>query len=228
MLWNIQRLCLKFMAQPSLMSRYKAVVFDLGGVIMTYKYMPYIERFFKLAMSPENAKVREQFIEMEKGNILFEDANKVFAPILEKDPQLKKQIEANMTSDNILSVFNNMKQDPDWMRVLFKLRENGIKTALLTNNVKKKGNITFTHMDYSIFDLVVMSAVEGIRKPDPEIFRRTAKRLDVRPEECVFVDDFEENCKGAKSIGMGAIWERNFDAISAIMELQSLLKIPLI
>lgn len=32
-----------------------------------------------------------------------------------------------------------------------------------------------------------------------------ASRLKVRPEECVFLDDFADNCKGAEAVGMKAI-----------------------
>ncbi|MEZ4633988.1 MAG: HAD-IA family hydrolase [Caldilineaceae bacterium] len=40
------------------------------------------------------------------------------------------------------------------------------------------------------FDLIVVSAQERIMKPDAEIFQRTLSRLNLRPEEIVFIDDF--------------------------------------
>ena len=56
-----------------------------------------------------------------------------------------------------------------------------------------------------LFDLVVESSVEGIRKPDPEIYQLTCARLDVRPENAVFLDDLGVNLKPARALGMQTI-----------------------
>lgn len=45
----------------------------------------------------------------------------------------------------------------------------------------------------------------GMRKPDPELFRHAARDLDQPCEACLFVDDREENCEGARAVGMDAI-----------------------
>lgn len=56
-----------------------------------------------------------------------------------------------------------------------------------------------------LFDDVVVSAEVGLMKPSPEIFRLAAKRLNVRPEEVVFIDDHAEYLQGAREAGMQAI-----------------------
>lgn len=56
-----------------------------------------------------------------------------------------------------------------------------------------------------LFDTVVTSGEEGITKPNPAIFQLTAARLGVEPNECVMIDDIEENCSGADAAGMRAI-----------------------
>lgn len=55
------------------------------------------------------------------------------------------------------------------------------------------------------FDLIVVSAEEGIMKPDPRIFEITLQRLGRQPEETVFIDDFAHNVEGARAVGMNAI-----------------------
>ncbi|GAB4430711.1 MAG: HAD family phosphatase [Anaerolineae bacterium] len=55
------------------------------------------------------------------------------------------------------------------------------------------------------FDLVVGSAYEGVMKPDAEIFERTLERLNCRPEQAVFVDDFAHNVAGARAVGLHAV-----------------------
>ena len=61
------------------------------------------------------------------------------------------------------------------------------------------------------FDLFISSAIEGIRKPDGGIYILTAKRLGVKPSECLFMDDSYKNIEGAKVVGMQTIWWENKD-----------------
>lgn len=56
------------------------------------------------------------------------------------------------------------------------------------------------------FDIFVSSAIEGVRKPQAEIFLRTAERLGVNPQQCLFMDDKAENVEGARRVGMKTIW----------------------
>ena len=60
-----------------------------------------------------------------------------------------------------------------------------------------------------IFELVVDSAYVGVRKPDPEIYDLTVRRLGVPAQACLFVDDLEPNCVAAREAGMRAIVYRD-------------------
>ncbi|MBM4423989.1 MAG: HAD family phosphatase [Chloroflexi bacterium] len=55
------------------------------------------------------------------------------------------------------------------------------------------------------FEELVISAEEGLRKPDPEIYERALRRLGVSAAEAVFVDDVQENVEAARRVGMTAI-----------------------
>ena len=57
----------------------------------------------------------------------------------------------------------------------------------------------------ALFDVVVESSIEGVRKPNPEIYRRACERLRVAPEQCVFLDDLGINLKPARAMGMTTI-----------------------
>lgn len=67
-----------------------------------------------------------------------------------------------------------------------------------------------------------MSCRLGLRKPDPEIFRRAAAELGVEPGDCVFIDDREKNCDAARAVGMQALQFRG-DAAALSRELLPLL-----
>jgi HAD superfamily hydrolase (TIGR01509 family) len=55
------------------------------------------------------------------------------------------------------------------------------------------------------FELIVVSAEEGIAKPHPAIFERTAARLRLAPADCLFIDDKPANVDGAERVGMAGL-----------------------
>ena len=56
-----------------------------------------------------------------------------------------------------------------------------------------------------LFDDVICSAVVGMAKPEPRIYRLAAERLRLRLDECVFIDDLARNVTAARETGMTAI-----------------------
>jgi HAD superfamily hydrolase (TIGR01509 family) len=56
------------------------------------------------------------------------------------------------------------------------------------------------------FDLFVSSAVEGVRKPHPQIYLRACEKMHVLPAQCLFLDDSQENVSAAVQVGMQGIW----------------------
>jgi len=104
------------------------------------------------------------------------------------------------------------------------LREAGYRTALVTNNVAEFGDgwRQLIPVD-ELFELVVDSSQVGVRKPDPRIFRLALEQLDgVRPEQAVFLDDFEANVSGARQVGMHGIVVGE-DRAEALARLEDLL-----
>ena len=70
------------------------------------------------------------------------------------------------------------------------------------------------------FDLFISSAKEGTKKPGQDIFLIAAKRLNVIPERCLFMDNEKENIRGAKRTGMQAIlWPNKDDGFKKFIEL---------
>lgn len=61
---------------------------------------------------------------------------------------------------------------------------------------------------HDLFHAVVCSAVVGMAKPDPRVYRLAAERLSLTAEECVFIDDVEGNVNAAREVGMAAVHYR--------------------
>ena len=57
----------------------------------------------------------------------------------------------------------------------------------------------------TMFDLVIESSKEGMRKPDPRIYALACERMGVAPAEVVYLDDLGINLKPAKAQGMTTI-----------------------
>lgn len=103
----------------------------------------------------------------------------------------------------------------------------GLKLCALTNNWidDTKPSITPLHGLLDYFDLVLESAKLGMRKPEPQIYSLACKRLDVKPECIVYLDDIGRNLKPAQSMGMTTILVR--DARRALEDLERVLEIDL-
>jgi epoxide hydrolase-like predicted phosphatase len=88
-----------------------------------------------------------------------------------------------------------------------KLRADGYRTGLVTNNVKE-ASATWRAMVPvgELFDCVVDSSEVGMRKPNPAIYLHALELLDVEePSRAVFLDDAPGNVAGAERAGLAAI-----------------------
>jgi putative hydrolase of the HAD superfamily len=99
------------------------------------------------------------------------------------------------------------------MVAALKVCKQHFRVACLTNNMpmspaRSNGDASppsRTSTVMPLFDLVIESSKEGIRKPDPAIYRLTCERLGIEPPEAVFLDDLGVNLKPARAMGMMTI-----------------------
>jgi len=75
------------------------------------------------------------------------------------------------------------------------------------------------HLD-QVVDEIIISAEEGFIKPDAAIYQIAMARLETKPEDSLFLDDYDKNVKAAVDFGMQAIqFKDNEQAIPMIREL---------
>ena len=65
------------------------------------------------------------------------------------------------------------------------------------------------------FDVVFCSGDEGVAKPDTAAFEMTLNRLNVEPEEAVFIDDTNEHVESARVLGLQALLFTNATVLEA-------------
>jgi putative hydrolase of the HAD superfamily len=187
-----------------------AVVFDLGGVVMpspidafrayeTRNGLPH--RFLSevvLAGGDDNAWSR-----LERGELTMDEFTDEF------------EAECAMAGGNVVvadlfsAIGSGAGARPAMLTAIRRIRSEGLRTAALTNNwrphAEAPGVGEHTPMLAEVFDIIVESAVEGLRKPDPRIYELTCARLGVMPGEAVFLDDLGVNLKSARALGMTTI-----------------------
>ena len=99
------------------------------------------------------------------------------------------------------------------------LRARGIRLAILTNNVREWHDIWRTAFDIdALFELVVDSAFEGTRKPEPRIYEITLERLGLEARDCAFIDDVDANVTAANELGLHGIHFRTTDQVIAELD----------
>ncbi|HZE48735.1 MAG TPA: HAD family phosphatase [Jatrophihabitantaceae bacterium] len=98
-----------------------------------------------------------------------------------------------------------------------------LKTGILSNSADGARREEERRYRFSeLVDDVIYSHEVRLAKPDPAIFALACQRLDVRPQEIVFVDDVPDNVEAAVRFGMQAVLhERTADTIATIERLVS-------
>ena len=122
----------------------------------------------------------------------------------------------------IEGLFAGLRPAEEMVDAVRRVRSAGTPTCLVSNSWVMDH---YTEEIRALFDAVVISAEVGLHKPQPEIYLLAAERVGARPENCVFVDDLRENCKGAEAVGMTAILHR--DPQATIERLEELFGVTL-
>ena len=69
-----------------------------------------------------------------------------------------------------------------------------------------------------LFDVQIVSALVGLAKPDPAIYRLALERLGAAPEATIFVDDYPPNVAAAAALGIQAVHFTGYEALIAELE----------
>lgn len=197
-------------ADPYAQSVYRAVLFDFGGVIVSGPFEAFnrYEREHRLpfnfirsvnaANSRENAWAR-----LERSEILPAEFDELFAAESEK-------IGHRVSGADVLSLLVGELR-PDMVRALDVLKSSGYIVACLTNNVLSGQSSVPTKREEMLrpvlarFDAVIESSKIGVRKPERRFYEIACEMIDVKPHECVFLDDLGINLKSAAALGMTTI-----------------------
>jgi putative hydrolase of the HAD superfamily len=194
----------------------RGLLIDWGGVLTTNLFASFHAYCVQAGIEPEalagrfrrDPAARELLIALETGELDELDFETRFAAMLEVEP------------DGLIDgLFAGVQPDRAMVDAVRRAHAGGVRTALVSNSW---GVHRYPHdMFDELFDGVVISGEEGIRKPAVRMYELGAERAGVAPERCVYVDDLPFNLPPAEQLGMATVHHTAAD--TTIPELERLL-----
>ncbi len=191
----------------------KAIVFDLDGVLVDaadwhYKALNRALNLFGYSI-PEAEHLKQY-------NGL---STQLKLDFLTKKKNLPFELHSflNEMKQNITQVMieNNCKFDPNIVRMLEKLKSDGLKLALVTNSLKKTANVILEKMEIQkYFDVILCQEDVTKVKPNPQIYLKALKKLNLESWECLAVEDSIPGIESAKSANLNVLEVRNQKQVS--------------
>ena len=201
-----------------------ALLIDFGGVLTSSVLDAFRSLSVDVGLAPEaalsvlsaNEEARTALIEHEVGRLEEEEFEKAFAAAL-------TEAGGTVEPSGLLARFDGyLDLEETMIETVMEVRRHGVPVALVSNSL---GRNCYARIDQDeLFDVSVISGKVGVRKPSRRIYRIACEQLGVAPEECILVDDLENNLAGAARLGIRGIHHRT--APETISRLGEFLALP--
>lgn len=203
------------------MAERRGLLVDWGGVLTTDLFASFGAFCTDNGLDPDT--LRKTF----RGN---RDAQRLLADFecgrideAAYEPQLAAMLGLAEHDGLIGGLFGGIGPDEAMIEAVAAVKAAGVRTGLLSNSWGAK---TYDRSIFPrLFDVLVISGEEGIRKPEPRIYELAAERMGLAPGELVFVDDLPHNLVPAAEAGMATV--HHTDAATSIAQLETLLGLRL-
>lgn len=198
----------------------KTIIFDFGNVFINLDIEGAIEHTFnKFEIDTLSEEMMAFNSFYEQGLISTEEFIEFYA---ENFP--------NIESYEIIDIWNFMLKDFPKHRLDFlkQLKDTSKYKLILLSNTNDlhinwvKRNIPFYDEFKNYFDAFYLSHEINLRKPNQDIYEFVLSENNLNANECIFIDDNEDNCETAKSLGIKT-WHINpkTEDISNLFEIKS-------
>ncbi|MDY6788468.1 MAG: HAD family phosphatase [Candidatus Nanohaloarchaea archaeon] len=196
------------------MSEIGTLIFDLGNVVIGHDD-EFLTRRIVERSPASTEKVNKAWRQLRNRFQRGEMAPREF---FEKFSRVLGGFEGNYEGfKQVLSSHFSRKREME--AFVRKVSDSGYKIALLSNtNAIHYEFIEDNFPVVELFDPVILSFRVGARKPEKEIFKAALERISAEPEECVFIDDREENARAAERAGIRGIHFRGKESLLRELE----------
>src|ERR1019366_61494 len=191
-------------------SKYKNIIFDLGGVVLDIDYSLAVKAFSNLGFDGF-----ENFFSQKQQKQLFDVYEKGQMTSVDFRNELKNFCNIEFHDFTFYKAWNSMLLNlpPERLDLLILLKQS-YRTFLLsnTNEIHINSFNTYLQNNFHIPDLsgyfekLYLSYKVGMRKPDIEIFELVLSENKLNPKETLFIDDSIQHIESAKNIGIQTYW----------------------
>lgn len=188
----------------------KVIVFDLDNTLIDRQraFTEMLKDRIQLTLPADKKHLKEQAIQ----DILMWDDNGTVSRSVSFKKYCDKYEVTCMTSEELSTYWTTISGSvvylfDDVIEVIAYLKDK-YRLAILTNGspVSQRRKLESTGI-LNLFELSVVSGEVGIDKPDPRIFDVMCDRLNVKPEECLYIgDNYVNDVLGARNAGWNAIY----------------------
>lgn len=187
----------------------KAVIFDMYETLITHFQSPL---YFGAQMAADIGIPEQKFREIWDpsehdrtiGKVTLEE---VIEKILKANDCYSENFVKELAGKRIAvkeDCFNHLH--PEIIPMFEALKEKGVKVGLISNCFSEEAKVIRESVLFPYFDAVYLSYEQGVAKPEEEIFRRCMAKLNVKPEECLYVGDGGSyELETARKLGMNAL-----------------------
>jgi putative hydrolase of the HAD superfamily len=199
---------------------YSGLLVDYGGVLTTSLFDSFGAFCSAEGLAPEtlaqrfrsDPAARELLIGLETGQLDEDEFEPALAAVL------------GVPAPGLIDrMFAGSRPEQTMVAAVLAARAAGVRTGLISNSW---GTRRYDREQLArLFDGIVISGEEGMRKPTPEMYTLGAQRIGVAPEHCVYVDDLKFNLAPAAELGLATV--HHVEAEETVAELERLLGAPL-
>jgi putative hydrolase of the HAD superfamily len=195
----------------------KAITFDLDGVYFVNGKSNFIKKLGEFGVSEEEAK--RVFLSSDEMNFLYKTgkmSDEEFWSWAIQEWKLSMSVQ-----EVIGLLIEGYEVDENVVEVVKKVRANGYKTLICTNNFPARINGLHKRFGFlDNFDVQVISYEVGVVKPQKEIFQKLVEKSGVAAEEILYADDSESAVVVAREVGITAELYKDFPAfVSSLKQL---------
>lgn len=195
------------------MVSYKAILFDLDDTLLDRDnavdqiFLMILEKCYEGVNDSTKKEMLQKFKEYDKRAYGYSDKTTVLATFFDEFPPKHR-----LPSIDIQEFWNHnfpncFSIDHHTLNIINTIKTH-VKFAIITNGTthRQKAKIIKTNLK-SYFDNILISEEVGFSKPDKRIFELALNKLNVQPEETLFVgDDLKKDISGCQNVNIKGIW----------------------
>lgn len=191
----------------------RAIIFDVGGVLVgggdkTNKDSVHsgvhdaMAHYFGISLDDWFDAIDTIYTKSIEGKISGEKAVNIIAKNLKTNPDKLRKIW-------IKEYKKHLRKNNHLYKIAYFLKKKGYRIGILSDQWYLSKKALMTRENVKEFNPVIISCDAGMRKPNPRLYKFLIKKIRLKPEEILFIDNRDWNLKPAVEIGIRTILFKN-------------------